>query len=96
MRRDSAGGTTGGAGADGRTGGRSEERAAVVLWERGGEVPGEDEWMAGDGGSPKMSSKAMATDTKLKGESAHRTVVLLMGRVTEVQANVETGCDPQS
>ena len=84
MRSESPGGTIGGAGAD-RTGARSEERAAVVLWEREGEVPGEDEGMAGDGGSPKMSSKAMATDTKLEGESVHSSVVLIMATVTEVQ-----------
>ena len=45
---------------------------------KGRRGPGEDEGMAGDEGSPKMSSKAMATDTKLKGESAHSSVVLIM------------------
>ena len=36
--------------------------------------------MAGDGGSPKMFSKAMAIDTKLKGEGAHCAVILHYGK----------------
>lgn len=46
----------------------AEEAAGRVAGRTEGEVPGEDageeEWTAGEGGTSKRSSKAMASDTK--------------------------------
>ena len=52
---------------------RAVMRALEVAGGGGGEVPGGEDWAAegetaGLGRSPKMSSKAMATDTKLEDE----------------------------
>lgn len=58
--------------------------------DRGGEVPGGEDGEEGEraaraaglGSSPKMSSKAMATDTKLERGLAHCTAILLHARGT--------------
>ena len=62
-------------------GGRSQYCKACQVWQMQSGLPGAAEV----GSSLKMSSKAMATETKLKVESAHSSVVLIMARVTEVQ-----------